>query len=82
MDYALIEDGIVVNVILLNPGNADDFPNAVPMGDIPAGIGDTWDGEHFYREGKQLLAPFESAKEEINDMRAALALLGVKDDGE
>ena len=35
-----------------NDSNADEFPNAVPLGDVPAGIGDTYDGAHFYRDGK------------------------------
>ncbi len=42
MNYALIENGIVTNLIWLHPGNAADFPGAVPLGDIPAAIGDTY----------------------------------------
>lgn len=55
MNYALVEDGVVTNVIWLYPANASDFPSAVPMGDVPATIGDTWDGEHFYRNGERVL---------------------------
>ena len=44
MNYALVEDGVVTNVIWLYPANASDFPSAVPMGDVPTAIGDTWDG--------------------------------------
>ena len=51
MNYAVIEEGLVSNVIWLNDSNADEFPNAVPLGDVPAGIGDTYDGAHFYRDG-------------------------------
>lgn len=77
MNYALIEDGIVTNIIWLYPGNADEFPNAVPMGDAPAGIGDTWDGAHFYREGVRVLSLFEQAQQDAEDMQAALTLLGI-----
>ena len=50
MNYAVVEEGLVSNVIWLNDSNADEFPNAVPLGDVPAGIGDTYDGAHFYRD--------------------------------
>lgn len=59
MNYALVENGTVTNVIWLNHGNADDFPDAIPLGDTPAGIGDTWDGEHFYRDGERILSRAE-----------------------
>lgn len=77
MRYAVIEDGVVVNVIILYPGGAKSFPGAVPCGDVPVAIGDTWDGEHFYREGAQVLSPVEEARKDAEDMQAALELLGV-----
>lgn len=78
MNYALIEDGVVTNIIWLYPGNAGDFPTAVPMGDIPAGIGDTWDGERFYRNGERVLTAAELAAAEAQDMKEALELLGIE----
>lgn len=75
MNYALIEDGVVTNIIWLSYTNADDFHNAVAMGDLPAGIGDTWDGEYFYRDGQRIL----TRTEKIQDMADALTLLGVND---
>lgn len=77
MNYALIEDGIVTNIIWLYPANADEFPNAVPLDDVPAGIGDSYDGEVFYRDGERILSYAEREIEETEDMRSALALLGV-----
>lgn len=77
MRYAIITDGVVTNVIILYPGNAADFPTAVPCGDTPVAIGDTWDGEHFYREGALVLSPVEQARKDAEDMQAALELLGV-----
>ena len=70
MNYALIENGVVKNIIWLYEGNAKDFPNAVPMKDRPVNIGDTWDGTDFYRNGEKVLT-------EADQMREALALLGV-----
>lgn len=78
MNYALIENGVVTNLIWLYPANAAEFPGAVPLGDIPAAIGDTWDGEHFWRNGEQVLSPLERAQAETQDMEAALRLLGVE----
>ena len=82
MRYAIVEDGIVSNIIVLYPGNAADFPEAVPCGDVPAAIGDTWDGEHFYRAGKQVLTPLEQARKDAEDMQAALELLGINNETE
>lgn len=77
MRYAIITDGVVTNVIILYPGNARDFPSAVPCGDVPVAIGDTYDGEHFFRDGVQVLTPLEQARKDAEDMQAALRLLGI-----
>lgn len=82
MNYALIENGAVTNLIWLHPMNAQDFPAAVPLGDLPVAIGDTYDGTDFYRDGVKVLLPAEQAAEESADMRAALALLGVTEETE
>lgn len=75
MNYALIEDGVVTNIIWLSYTNADDFPNAVAIIDLLVAIGDTWDGEYFYRDGQRIL----TRTEKIQDMADALTLLGVND---
>ena len=77
MRYAVIEDGVVVNVIILYPGGTKSFPGAVPCGDVPVAIGDTWDGQDFYREGARVLSPMEQSQKDAEDMEAALRLLGV-----
>ena len=53
-NYALISNGIVQNIISLYPGNAEEFPAAVPMDDYPVSIGDTYDGTYFYHNGDLL----------------------------
>ena len=82
MNYAVVEEGLVSNVIWLNDSNADEFPTAVPLGDGPAGIGDTYDGAHFYRDGERVRTLLEQAQAQAQDMRAALALLGVTEESE
>lgn len=82
MNYALIENGVVTNIIWLYSANASDFPSAVPCGDLPVAIGDTWDGEHFYRDGVRVLTPLEQARKDAEDMAAALELLGINSETE
>lgn len=80
--YALVENGVVTNVMVLYPPSAAEFAGAVPCGDLPVAIGDTYDGEHFYRGGERVLTALEQAQKDAEDMQAALALLGVENDAE
>ena len=74
----MITGGVVTNIIALNDRNASDFPSAVKLGDRPVGIGDTYAGGKFYRDGVEVLTPMEQAQEEIDEYKAALNELGVK----
>lgn len=77
MNYALIKDGIVKNVIDLHPMNANDFPGAIPADGVAASIGDTYTDGVFYRDGVEV-KPYAVAKsEEMDDMHTALVELGV-----
>ena len=78
MRYALIDNGIVSNVIVLNDRNASDFPTAVKLGDRPVCIGDTYADGKFYRDGVEVLTPMEQAQAEIDAYKAALNELGVE----
>ena len=78
MRYALIDNGIVANVIALNDRNASDFPTAVKLGDRPAAIGDTYTDGKFYRDGVEVLTPMEQAQAEMTEYKAALNELGVE----
>lgn len=82
MNYALIENGVVTNIIWLYSGNAGDFPDAVRCGDVPVAIGDTYDGHDFYREGVRVLSPVEQARKDAEDMQAALEVLGINNETE
>ena len=78
MRYALIESGVVTNVIALNDRNASDFPAAVKLGDRPVGISDTYTDGKFYRDGVEVLTPMEQAQAEMTEYKAALHELGVE----
>ena len=71
MKYALIEHGIVTNTIALLPYNAKDFPEAVDLGERPVQIGDTYDGEKFYRNGKEVHTEVEEKDITIGRMNTA-----------
>ena len=81
MRYAIITGGVVTNVIILYPGNAGDFPDAVRCGDVPVALGDTYDGQDFYRDGIKVVSALAKAQQEAEDMQAALEELGVTVDG-
>ena len=75
MNYALIENGVVTNIIWLYSANAEDFPSAVPCGDVPVAIGDTYDGQDFYREGEKVVSTLTAAQQEVETMQADLPML-------
>ena len=76
--YALVEDGIVTNIISLDSRNASDFLNAIKTADRPVAIGDTYTDGKFYRDGVEVLTPMEQAQAEIAEYKAALQELGVE----
>ena len=80
--YALVENGVVTNVMVLYPPSAAEFEGAVPCGEIPVAIGDTYDSEHFYRAGERVLTALEQAQKDAEDMASALELLGVETEQE
>ena len=78
MRYALIDNGIVTNIIALNDRNASDFPTSVKLSDRPVGIGDTYADGKFYHDGVEVLTPLEAAQAEIETYKSALTELGVE----
>lgn len=77
MNYALVENGTVVNIIWLNERNAGEWPNAVRLYDRMVEVGDTYDGEKFWRGGTEVLTAAEAAQMEAAAYAAALMTLGV-----
>lgn len=76
--YALVENGVVTNVIWLAESNEGEFPGAVRLDDRPVAIGDTYESGKFRRDGKEVLTPLEQAQAEIAQYKAALETLGVE----
>lgn len=78
MNYALVENGVVTNIIWLNERNAGEWPNAVRLGERMVEVGDTYDGEKFWRGGTEVLTAAEAAQMEAAAYAAALMTLGVE----
>lgn len=77
MNYALIENGVVTNIIWLNERNEAEWPNAVRLYDRMVEVGDTYDGEKFWRDGTEVLTALEIAQLESETYKKALQTLGV-----
>lgn len=77
MKYAMIENGVVTNMIVLHPMNESDFPNAVCADGYSVAVGDAYTDGVFYRDGEAIRLDTEIAAEEKADMVAALNNLGV-----
>ena len=75
--YALVEDGIVTNIISLDSRNASDFPNAIKTANRPVAIGDTYTDGKFYRDGNEVLTALEIVQLESETYKTALQTLGV-----
>ena len=78
MNYALVENGVVTNIIWLNERNAAEWPNAVRLGERMVEVGDTYDGEKFWRGGTEVLTAAEAAQMEAAQYAAALQVMGVE----
>lgn len=59
--FALIENGVVVNIISMYAKNLTDFPNAILAVDRPVSIGDSYIDGVFLRDGVPLLSYEELA---------------------
>ena len=77
MNYALIENGIVTNIIWLYETNADEFPSAVKLGERQVEIGDTYEDGRFYRDGVEVPTAEEAAVQAAALYAEALETLGV-----
>lgn len=76
---AQIAGGVVTNILWCSDSEPETDA-LVTLADRPAGIGDTYEGGKFYRDGAQVLTPLEAALAELADARAALEMLGVSTD--
>lgn len=72
MNYAQIEDGIVVNVLSIDPEQEGEFPDCVQVPDILISIGDTYENGKFYHNGVEL----KTAYAMLDEANEILAILG------
>lgn len=77
MNYAIVKDGVVTNVITLRHSQESVFPDCVCMGDIPVNIGDTYINGNFYRNGHLVSTAEQKANEHLSSV-SALALSLIK----
>lgn len=75
MNYALVKDGVVVNVIWLNESNAGDFEGALKAEGRSVAIGDAYADGVFTRDGVPLLTSLEEAQSAIAELDAAVVEL-------
>ena len=75
-NMALIENGVVVNVLWCSDAEPETDALINPDG-RPVGIGDTYSDGKFYRDGKEVLTPLESAMAENEQLKTEnSALMG------
>jgi len=76
MRYAVIENGLVVNILWLYPGNAMEFPNTIPLEEPadarPVIIGDSYIGGLFERSGETVQTRHEIAQATIAELDEAV----------
>jgi hypothetical protein len=66
MRAAVIENGVVVNIIVVSDWYKGP---AIPTGELPVAIGDTYDGTDFWRDGEKVTLPQpDGGLEEIIDI--------------
>ncbi len=70
-NMARIENGIVVNVEWCSD-LTKDTDSLVSCGDIPVGIGDSFEDGAFYRDGEKLLSYLDAAKLKIAEYEALI----------
>lgn len=74
MRYALVENGVCVNIIVLLPYSAArDFPNAYPIDNIPVQIGDYLDRGVWMRDGQKVLTYAEEAMAAVDNVYSELS---------
>lgn len=74
MNYAVVEQGAVTNIIWLHPANAAEFPNAFYAGDRPVAIGDSYSDGTFYRDGAEVLTYEEQLEADLAAIEEALGV--------
>ena len=75
-NMALVSDGVVVNILWCSD-KAEQTDTLINPDGRPVGIGDTYSDGKFYRDGKEVLTPLESAMAENEQLKTEnSALMG------
>lgn len=76
MRKALIQDGKVVNVILIEEGSSWKVPPGCQLlseeKSLLASPGDTWDGEKFIKPEPVVVEPKRDLEKEIDELKSRL----------
>lgn len=70
MNYAIVKNGIVENVVVMN--NISNLPNAVFLDNLPVGIGDTYEDGVFYHNGERVIAMVDTLRLQIEELDSLL----------
>lgn len=76
MNFAIVEDGYVTNVIWLSASNRADFPNSVCVANRAAAIGDQYIDGVFFRDGLPVPAyteQIEALSNQIGELEATVS---------
>jgi hypothetical protein len=68
MNYAVIQNDVITNVIYLSSANAHEFPDAVNVDQYPVDIGDNYIDGKFFRNGEEVLT-YDEYKEQTAQAR-------------
>lgn len=71
-NMALVEDGVVVNILWCS-SDEPQTDTLLDIADRPVGIGDTYEGGAFYRDGVKVLTPLEALRQELDELDSAYA---------
>jgi len=64
MRAAIVENGVVTNIIVIYEG----YEGAVPTGELPVAIGDTFDGTDFWRDGAKVDVPVPGLDQDLEQV--------------
>lgn len=65
MNCAIIENGVVKNIIAIAPWNLSEFPDAFQLDGRSIAIGDEYHDNGFWRNGALILTPDEILRRDV-----------------
>lgn len=68
---ARIENGLITNLLWCSDSEPET-ESLIDPADRPVGIGDTYSGGKFYRNGEEILTPLEEALKKNTEYESAL----------